>query len=477
MNNERSCTLNDIDILNRDNFIQTLYELIDSYKKNGQVGGFAVYGNWGVGKTFVLKKLEERLRPDTYMVLSYSAWEYDYYDEPLIALLAAIKDTLSKNGQYDEQAKVFKEELPSILYKLTKISILAIAAAKPPVAGIIDKSLGVLENLVKSCKKESKNQNFDNLSAFKSAIKQFQSVLKDISQTRKIIFLVDELDRCLPQYQIKVLEHMHHLSKDIDCICVYAVSDKQLRHTVSNIFGQNVDFDGYMKKFIDFHLMLDNAQVDDNVLERYSDEIQKFNPLSCIEDNKIIYNLIKTTLSGLNIRTQEKIWDKQKILHLITFPSNQQSDLRVLGCEIMFLAMLERYKRYNIDKKDVTDRVNQKISYHNFIRHYFPEKDGYPGLPLLDVNIINLFRSYTDEACNHIIHHDKMYYESTNAQFLPKDMILFDNNSLILTILYTWDKVTEANSNLWENIPAEVTAFCDKMKEFYTKAMILQDKN
>ena len=477
MANELSSPQKDIDILNRENFIQTLYELITSYQKNNQVGGFAVYGNWGVGKTFILNKLEERLPSDTYMVLSYSAWEYDYYDEPLIALLAAIKDTLSQNGQYDAYTKVFKEKLPSILYSLTKITTLAIAGVNPVVASVIGKLLNVSEKFVESCNKESKNLAFDEQSTFKSALTQFQNVLKELSKDRKIIFLIDELDRCLPQYQIKVLEHIHHLSKGIDCICVYAISDEQLRHTVSNIFGQNVDFNGYMKKFIDFHLVLDNAQVDDNILTRYKEELENFKPDTSPENNEIIYDLIKTMLSGLTIRTQEKIWDKQKILHSIVFQKNKKEPLLVLGCEIMFLAMLQRYNRFSIDRKDVKDRLEQKITYLDFLSHYFPERDSSPMKPMLDSNIINLYKRYTEEVYNHLCQHNDAQYKNEDLLIPLHSTINFDKKNVNLKILYIWDTVTGVNTKLWKKTPPYVNVLRDNMKVFYAKAILLQDKS
>ena len=473
---KKSCTQNDIDILNRENFIQTLYELIESYRKNNQGGGFAIYGNWGVGKTFVLNRLEERLSPNNYIVLSYSAWEYDYYDEPLIALLAAIKDTLSKNGWNDDQKKVFKEKLPALLYGLTKITTLTIAGINPPVAAVIAKLLELPEKFVDDCKKETKNLAFDNKSTFKSALKKFQDLLNEISQKHKLIFLIDELDRCLPQYQIKVLEHMHHLSKGIDCICVYAISDNQLRHTISNIFGGNVDFNGYMKKFIDFHLTLENAPVNDNILERHKNDIKNFKPLSTPKDNEIVIDLIKVMLSSLNIRIQEKIWSKQKLLHSITFPKDSKQSLFILGCEIMFLSMLERQHRYAYERKSVTNRLDYNITYVDFINNFFPLLTSPPSKPRIEKHIAELFQRYTDEIYKRII----PYKESTNQPFPSYKFIFnkYDNiNILIIKILYIWTKVTDNNTIHWEDIPQELNDICLSMKSFYTKAILMQDKN
>ena len=103
-----------IDILNRESFVGVLCKIIDTYQQNKQNGSFAVYGAWGTGKSFVLDKVKDELEKDNdkgkYIVIDYNVWAYDYYDEPLIALLVAIMDDLAKNGWLDKPEKFIKEK-------------------------------------------------------------------------------------------------------------------------------------------------------------------------------------------------------------------------------------------------------------------------------------------------------------------------------------------------------------------------------
>lgn len=50
-----------IDILNRDEIIEDLFNIVQSASINKAYCSFAIEGIWGVGKTFVLQKLEEKL--------------------------------------------------------------------------------------------------------------------------------------------------------------------------------------------------------------------------------------------------------------------------------------------------------------------------------------------------------------------------------------------------------------------------------
>ena len=67
---------------------------------------FALNGRWGAGKTFVLKMVELQLRDyqegEKFAVFHYNCWEYDYYDELLIAIVSSMLDSIrtlyNKNG-------------------------------------------------------------------------------------------------------------------------------------------------------------------------------------------------------------------------------------------------------------------------------------------------------------------------------------------------------------------------------------------
>ena len=91
------------DFLNRQDFIQqvkTVIELLSANKKNSC---FAISGTWGIGKSYVLEKLEKQLlfeqneetALDKYFVFHFNCWEYDYYEEPLIAIVSTFLPTRS----------------------------------------------------------------------------------------------------------------------------------------------------------------------------------------------------------------------------------------------------------------------------------------------------------------------------------------------------------------------------------------------
>lgn len=50
-----------VDVLNRDGFVNKIFNIINVITENKKNCSFAIDGKWGSGKTFVLKLLQEKL--------------------------------------------------------------------------------------------------------------------------------------------------------------------------------------------------------------------------------------------------------------------------------------------------------------------------------------------------------------------------------------------------------------------------------
>lgn len=51
-----------------------------------------------------------------------------------------------------------------------------------------------------------------------TTIKDMRATFNQMSEDKCIVIVVDELDRCFPEYLIKVLERLYHLFSDIENI-------------------------------------------------------------------------------------------------------------------------------------------------------------------------------------------------------------------------------------------------------------------
>ena len=101
--------MNRLDILNRGEFVEQLIKLVENISDNKSSASFAINGAWGCGKSFVLDMFQEKLEKiqseetsnDKYFVIRYDSWKFDYYEEPLVAIVASMISII------EEKTKLF----------------------------------------------------------------------------------------------------------------------------------------------------------------------------------------------------------------------------------------------------------------------------------------------------------------------------------------------------------------------------------
>ena len=91
-----------VDVLNRNMFIEQLWSIVKILSRKRRGCCFGIDGAWGSGKTFVLEEFErqiselqsEETADNQFYVFHYDCWKYDYYEEPLLAIVIAMLDTV-----------------------------------------------------------------------------------------------------------------------------------------------------------------------------------------------------------------------------------------------------------------------------------------------------------------------------------------------------------------------------------------------
>ena len=251
-----------IDLLNRETFIDNVVQIICQLSENKKGCCFAIEGGWGIGKTFVVEEIEAQLRvlqseetcEDRFFVFHYNCWQHDYYEEPAIAIVSAMQDSIM-----EDQTVVNGEA-----EKFVRAGYQFVGEQLKKIAGIyLENKIGI--NLIEWVQEisemkesnEAAGHKFDTLFNFNRTIEKVRQNLKEIAGERTVVLMVDELDRCVPQYAIKVMERLHHIFYGLDNIVVImAIDRKQLEHSVEEMFGiakdsSSIDVEKYLKKFID----------------------------------------------------------------------------------------------------------------------------------------------------------------------------------------------------------------------------------
>jgi hypothetical protein len=323
------------DILQRDKFVRQVVKLINTMEKRNRGYTFAIDGKWGCGKSFVLEMIEKEIsifeatekeltkENNKYFLFHYNCWQYDYYDEPLVAITAALRDSITEYKEIIDSKYVAVNNCWDKMAKcLLNIS-----------NQIVKNKIGIdFKEATDEISKDRKD--FDTYLSLKTTLNDTRTAIKELATIKPVVIIVDELDRCLPEYAIKVLERLHHIFYDIEkVIVIMAVDNNQLDNTVKRIFGKETDTDKYLKKFIDFKLYLDQGQYSNEFMEKFDFYFSKFN----IEDREAFQEGIKTLFEHVKIREQEKIIRKADLIHSVA--TDKQYSKSVCLFELLYLIL------------------------------------------------------------------------------------------------------------------------------------------
>lgn len=330
------------DYLSRQPFIKLLKNIIENQSKNNNGYSIAIDGDWGSGKTWILDALESQLSSDEYLIFHYNAWENDFYEEPLVALLSVMLESL-------RQIKKVKE----IGSRANVVSSSILALSK--IVGVItEKKLGVnLSDTLDAIKNTNAawhdavltDDDFNTLLPLANALKQVKKVLFELNSDFKIILVVDELDRCLPEYAIKVLERLHHVCNKMPVFQIIAIDKSNLADSICKVFGKNFSnptlkdnimqfADSYLQKFIDISIPLPNGKPDKslevmNGLEKefceWTRDSSAVAPINF--DENFLEEFLAEMFSGIDRRLQEKIFSQVELCHKMSLATGVKPEL------------------------------------------------------------------------------------------------------------------------------------------------------
>ena len=301
-----------IDYLQRNKDLNNLLTVIDNLSRLKSNATFALNGQWGCGKTFLLNMLEDKLNSITkdsntdsrYSIVRYDCWKNNYYSEPIIPMLSAF---ISKTDPESQSAvNGFREAI--------------IDSASKYIGLMLKNTIGInLIEIKDNIEKHIEEQQsavfaFDNILALKQSLADVKKNLEELAEHQTIIFIVDELDRCLPEYSIRVLENIHHIFSGIDnFITILAIDQTELAQVIKTAYGSDIDVSAYLKKIIDFYVQLDFGNPDSDYWDKYSSFTKRFTGTS--DSQKWCHDIMPELMANLDIRTQEKIWKKAELLH------------------------------------------------------------------------------------------------------------------------------------------------------------------
>lgn len=259
-------------------FVNILNSLEGSYS-------ISLDGKWGSGKTFFVKQtkmvleanndfvesmLPERkrqikekqysfFRPDETLIpqvcVYYDAWENDSDSDPILSLVYTIMQSVSDDFDFTEHN-----------YLQLGTAVLEVVG-KMGWGGFPQNGVSALgqfsgsnwDKIINGLKGENPLATLKKDKTLHQKINDFLDSLLPEKGNRLIIF-VDELDRCSPEYAVRLLERIKHYFSNKKITFVFSVNLSELQHTIKRHYGESFDGYRYLNRF--FNLPIELPSVD-----------------------------------------------------------------------------------------------------------------------------------------------------------------------------------------------------------------------
>ncbi|HMZ07632.1 MAG TPA: P-loop NTPase fold protein [Anaerolineales bacterium] len=260
------------DKLERDKVADNLTLLVES---TTQPFVISVQAPSGWGKTTFIKMWKTQLESLGHICFYFNAWENDFVNDPLIAFVGEInKVTLDKGpiSQWNTQlkqlqnfgGKIVRRALPLTIQIATQ-GLLGQEAVKQA-STLLFASGGEIANFASQLAEENIRQyenDKNGIREFRHELKQFMKSLSAGQGKRPpVVFFIDELDRCRPDFTIRLLERIKQIFSVEGIVFVLGVDRAQLEQAIKSVHGEGIDRDGYLRRFVDYTVNLPEPTVE-----------------------------------------------------------------------------------------------------------------------------------------------------------------------------------------------------------------------
>ena len=244
------------DKLKREPCANTFLSILRMYSAAGCV--VALNGEWGSGKTTFIKMFMQKMKNEGGHPLYFNAWENDYVSDPLVALLAELKDLSPQSSKWNDVIANGGKIIASIATSAAK-SLAKDKLGIDPDA--FDAGIDEVGKLLRDDIEEFSKQK-TTFAEFRKALQNY--IAENTTEDFPVVFFVDELDRCSPRFSVHVLERIKHLFDIPNVVFVLSVNKKQLEYAIQGYYGStNIDASNYLRRFIDIEYSLPRPKGED----------------------------------------------------------------------------------------------------------------------------------------------------------------------------------------------------------------------
>lgn len=216
-----------------------------------------VFGEWGTGKTSLMRLIERHLSGDPDIVtVWFNAWRYEQEEHPIIPLVGTIVQALEKHKGLSQR---FGASGRHLIRSLRAIAYGFSAKSKVKVPGFAEVEASfVAKDMIDRDERLTPDPLLDR-SLYFGAFNSLEDV--KLRENVRVVVLIDDLDRCFPDQAIRLLESIKLVLAQPGFIFILGVArqvvEGYLQHRYTKEYGIK-DFKGqlYLDKIVQlpFHI-------------------------------------------------------------------------------------------------------------------------------------------------------------------------------------------------------------------------------
>ena len=219
-----------------------------------------IFGGWGVGKTSLMRLVDQSLAADDNVLrVWFNAWRYDQEEHPIVPLVAAILATIQEHKPFFEKLKGNARQIHNALWSIaSNLSYKGEVPLGPVKLGASFNTRDVASTMRARNRKRGAAPWFERDVVNEQVV--YHRSFAALSELRlpedlRIVVFVDDLDRCLPDRALELLEALKTVFSQPGFVFVLGVArpvlEGYLKHRYATDYGlREFDSQSYLDKIV-----------------------------------------------------------------------------------------------------------------------------------------------------------------------------------------------------------------------------------
>jgi hypothetical protein len=321
------------DAFDRERFADNLTNL---FKNTSDGLVLTINANWGDGKTTFIRLWEQKLLlASEFIPIYYDAFKNDFSGDAFLSIATLIHESLKKKIEQEggdfrnrKQLKYLKDtskELAKDLLKMgTGLAVSSLTGGIISNKSVRDWISNAFKRLTFGTLDLNIDEKFEAHIKSQKTIQSYQDRLKELlsigssEKSNKLVFFIDELDRCRPDFAIQVIEKVKHLFNIDNTFFVLAINRNQLLSTIASVYGVSSDEASiYLQKFVHIETQLppmrgislspDNKKVQNYLIDLIREYGIDENIIKIDHISNVLSELSTPDFLALNPRSLERV--------------------------------------------------------------------------------------------------------------------------------------------------------------------------